>query len=716
MADVSGRAVQARDVRGGVHFHGHGASHSSTPVPRQLPGDVRGFVNRTGEPEILSARVHDTGQSSEERSETAVHVIAGTAGVGKTALALRWAHRVRERFPDGQLYVDLQGYGPDLPMASGQVLERFLRAFGVPADAIPSDTDSRAALYRSFLAERRVLILLDNASTTAQVRPLLPGSADCAVVITSRDRLSGLVARDGAQRLTVRTLGPAEAVELLEYVTVRHRPQDDPQEVAELARLCGRLPLALRIAAERAVSRPHMPLDDLIQDLRDESALWDALATDDEEEADTVRSVFAWSYRALPQEAARLFRLLGLHPGRDFATGAAAALADLSERRARRTLDSLVDVHLLEQTGPDRYLFHDLLRSYAMDQVRDEEPLLRGHAPERLLLWYLRSAYRAGQALDSNLRRPEPDDLLTGSAQDRPSVFTDNTEAIRWFEVEGPNLMSAAEAAASHGLDGLTWRFPYVLRHFPTCHTFGQKWNTVLRLGLEAVRREHRPLTESDLEESLGIAHLQSNRPDDAIIHHGLALELRREAGDELGVAMSLNAVGLVHLRGHRLGEARDRFERSLASARVLEDRLWEGTALGNLVRCLLDAGHVEEAVGLADQALTLHRRTGNRMSEFACLTSLSAAWRELGRADRSLALTEQALEIAQELDHTVREGSRSSNSAGSTCCSGTWRTPCPPSTRRRACTAASPTTCARPRPSRAWARSTRCSNALTRP
>jgi tetratricopeptide (TPR) repeat protein len=660
MSDVSGRAVQARDVRGGVHFHSDRSERFSTPVPRQLPGDVRGFVNRTGELEVLSSRLPGAAQGADGPSEATIHVVVGTAGVGKTALALRWAHRVHDHFPDGQLYVDLQGYGPGLPAAPEQVLERFLRAFGVSVGSIPPDTESRAALYRSVLARKRVLILLDNASTAAQVRPLLPGSPECAVVITSRDRLSGLVARDGAQRLTVRTLDPAEAVELLEYVTVHHRPQDDPQEVVELARLCGQLPLALRIAAERAASRPHMPLADLIQDLRDESSLWDALATDDEEEADTVRSVFAWSYRVLPQDAARLFRLLGLHPGRDFDVGAAASLADLPVRRARRSLDSLVGAHLLEQTGADRYRFHDLIRSYAMDQVRDEEePDLRRAALERLLTWYLRTAYAAVQVVDTNLRLPESDEILTEQAHEPAArftdpVFTDNSGALRWFELESANLMAATETAAAQGLDHLTWRLPYVLGHFPV---HGRAWISALDHGLAAVRREYRPRAESDLWEHLGIAHLHSNRTSEGIEHHTRALDLRRELGDESGMVMSLNALGLAHLRGHRLDEARDHLERSGAAARALGDRLWEGIALGNLVRCLLDLRLREDAVALAEQALEIHRETGNRMSEFACLTSLSATLRELDQADRPLALTLKALEIAQELDHAVREG-----------------------------------------------------------
>ncbi|MEV6819784.1 tetratricopeptide repeat protein [Nocardiopsis dassonvillei] len=654
MSDVSGRAVQARDVRGGVHFHGHEPAPSRAPVPRQLPADVRGFVNRVGELAVLSTHLHSTGEEAHGYAESTLHVIAGTAGVGKTALALHWAHLVREHFPDGQLYVDLHGYGPGLPIAPEQVLDRFLRAFGVSADSIPADLDSRAALYRSLLADRRVLVLLDNASTTAQVRPLLPGSSGCVVLVTSRDRLSGLVARNGARRLTVHTLAPDEAVELLEHVTGHHRPKDDPREVTELARLCGRLPLALRIAAERAASRPYMPLDDLIQDLRDESALWDALATDDAEEADAVRSVFAWSYRALPEEAARLFRLLGLHPGQDFDAGAAAVLAELPVRRVRRTLDALVGAHLLEQTGTDRYRFHDLLRSYATDQVRhEEEGEVRERALRRLLTWYLCVADAAAGAVGSHLRHLGPPEEGAGELRG----FADSAEAVRWFELENRNLTAAVETAVPAGMDGIAWRLASALRHFHTFHSFDSTWLTTARLGLEAARREGCTSAEADLEESLGMACVQANRPEEGLVHHQRALELRRDADDGFGVAMSLNAIGLARLRTHGLGEAREHFERSLELVGRAGERLWEGIVLGNLAQCVLELGEPEEATVLGERAIGIHRETGDRMSEFACLASLSAAWRELGHTDRGLSCVRRALEVARQLDDVVLEG-----------------------------------------------------------
>ncbi|MFE9245041.1 ATP-binding protein [Nocardiopsis sp. NPDC006938] len=656
MGPVAGRAVQARDVRGGVHFHGRGPAAPPNPVPRQLPGDVYGFVNRAGELEVLSS--HLSTENSGNGPEAPIHVVTGTAGVGKTALALHWAHRVRERFPDGQLYVDLRGYGPGPPVEPDQALERFVRAFGVPADAVPADVDSRSALYRSLLAERRVLVLLDNAATAAQVRPLLPGSSACVVLVTSRDRLSGLVARDSARRLTVRTLAPAEAVELLEHVTERHRPKDEPQEVAELARLCGQLPLALRIAAERAAGRPHMPLAELIQDLRDESALWDTLATDDEEEADAVRTVFAWSYRALPEETARLFRLLGLHPGHDFDAGSAAALGNLPVRRARRVLDMLVGAHLVEQIGPDRYRFHDLLRSYALDQARREEsPERRREALGRLVTWYLRTADAAARVVDSPLRHLDPRSYPGENPSGGVPQFTDNTDAVRWFEAEGGNLVAMTEAAAAAGMDALAWRLPVVLRHVYVYRTPMSAWITTTLIGLGAARSEREHAAEADLLESLGMAYVQSHRMREGMAHHRNALRLRRDLGDELGEAMSFNALGLAHLREHRLDEAREDFERSLDIARRLGERRWEGIALGNLADALLDSGDLHESVALAEEAVTIHRETGNRMSEFAGLACLGAAWRELGSTERALSYVQDALDAARELENPAREG-----------------------------------------------------------
>ncbi|MEU6557183.1 NB-ARC domain-containing protein [Streptomyces sp. NPDC046915] len=254
----------------------------------------------------------------------------------------------------GQLYINLRGYDPGAPVTADEALERFLRSLGVTARSVPTDTEHKSSLYRSLVAGRRLLVVLDNASSVAQVRTLLPGGAHTVVLVTSRSRLSGLVVRDGARRFTVDVLSEEDAIDLVRTSTGEFPVGDDDADIAELARLCSYLPLALRIAAERAASRPGMPLAELIQDLRDESALWDALSVDDEDEAGAVRSVFAWSYRALPEPAARVFCLLGLHPAVDFSIHAAAAPAGVHVDRVRHPLDVLAGAHLLEARGPGR--------------------------------------------------------------------------------------------------------------------------------------------------------------------------------------------------------------------------------------------------------------------------------------------------------------------------------------------------------------------------
>lgn len=276
----TGDVVQARDVHGGVHIHHQEGSFAVTP--RQLPGPAQRFVDRQSELAALAEIMAHSGDDS------LVVVITGTAGVGKTSLALRWAHSLRDRYQDGQLYVNLRGYDPGQPAAAEHVLGRFLRDLGVPARAVPAEMEERAALYRSMLDGKRALVVLDNAATAAQVRPLLPGSPGCLAVVTSRSRLSGLVAREGARRLRLDLLAEDQAVALLRAVTRDYRSGDDGAELAELAELCARLPLALRIAAERAASRLMMGLHELIADLRDESGLWDALSVDNGEEADAV--------------------------------------------------------------------------------------------------------------------------------------------------------------------------------------------------------------------------------------------------------------------------------------------------------------------------------------------------------------------------------------------------------------------------------------------
>ncbi|WP_073816069.1 ATP-binding protein [Kitasatospora sp. CB01950] len=624
-------------MSGGIHLHGVPEAGRGAPVPRQLPADVRGFVNRVGELQELDAALAGAG--------VPVCVIAGTAGAGKTSLALRWAHRVRERFPDGQLYVNLRGYDPGRPVAAREALDRFLVSLGVPAGSVPADEDAAAALYRSLLAGRRMLVVLDNAAGVGQVRPLLPGSAGCLVLVTSRSRLSPLAVRDGARRLTVGTLPEPEAVALLRAVTAGHRPPDDPAKLAELARLCARLPLALRIAAERAASLPHLGLDDLIADLRDESALWDVLSVGDEEEADAVRTVFAWSYRALPEPAARLFRQLGLHPGPEFGLPAAAALAELTAGRARQLLDTLVGAHLVEQTAPDRYQFHDLLRAYATDQAQQEEsPARREAALRRVLDWYLHTADTAQQWLS-----PAEDRLPLEPPADgvQPLTFADHNAAVDWAERDRTNLLHAVRAAEAAGLDRHTWQLAAASWNAPAPSPPGADWIPVGSLGLAAAERQGDRAARALLLTDLGMACTRINLLDTAEHHHRDALALWHELGDRANEAHALNLLGLGHLRRRQLDEAAAHFEQALAAFRHLGEAHWATTVLANLAGVHHHAGRPEPARSAAEQALAAYRATDDRRGEGNVLRLLSDILREQGQNGEALTFAQEAVEIA---------------------------------------------------------------------
>jgi len=645
--------VQAGSVSGGIHFHDHGGQGQGSPTPQQLPGSVRSFVNRTEELRRLDVVLADG--DAERRRVVAVCVIAGTAGVGKTSLALHWSHQVQDRFPDGQLYVNLRGYDPGQPLTALEALHRFLSALGVPATAALTDTETAAALYRSLLADRRMLIVLDNAATAAQVRPLLPGDSHCLVVVTSRGRLSGLAIREGAHRLTLGTLPEPEAVALLRAVTAGFRAEDDPDKLVELARLCARLPLALRIAAERAASHPYMRLDELIADLCDESGLWEALSSGDDEESEAVRSVFAWSYRALPPDAARLFRLLGLHPGSEFSIGAVSALAGTSMRRTRQLLDVLFGAHLLEQTAPDRYEFHDLLRAYATDQAQtDEDETGRRAALRRVLDWYLHTADAA-----QNWLKPAEDHVALDPPAEgvTPLSFTDYDQAADWSEREHPNFLPAVRAAEKAGLDRQAWQLAAVLWNAKALSIAITDWLAMGQIGLAAARRERERAAEAGLLESLGFGHTKINQLAESTDCHRAALAIRQELGDREGEATSLNALGLVHLRRRQLDDAEARFEQAMTLFGELGSTHWETVSLANRALARYEAGRLTGAAEDIRHTLAAHRARGDRRSTGNGLWILSAIHLDSGEPREALQAAQDAVDIALDLRNHTAEG-----------------------------------------------------------
>ncbi|WP_241562526.1 ATP-binding protein [Streptomyces hoynatensis] len=582
-------------------------------------------------------------------------VISGTAGAGKTSLALHWAHQVEANFPGGQLYVNLRGYDPGEPVRAQEALHHFLTALGVPANAVPQDTESAAALFRSLVAGRKMLVVLDNAASAGQVRPLLPGHPGCLVIVTSRGRLSGLAIRDGAHHLTLGTLPEAEAVALLRAVTAGFRPEDDGGKLAELARLCAHLPLALRIAAERAAARPHLRLDTLIADLRDESALWEALSTGDEQDAEAVRTVFAWSYRALSPDTARLFRLLGLHPGPGFGIAAAAALAALSPRRARQLLDSLVSAHLLEQTAPDRFEFHDLLRAYATDQARLEESVgEREAALRRLCDWYARTADAAQRWITPARARvpldPPPEGAVAGD-------FADYDQAVDWSEREHGNVLAAVRAAEKAGLDGYAWRLAAIFFNAQAPSAPVAEWLAAGEAGLRAARRVGDPAAQAGLLDNLGFARRRLNDLTGALRSHEEALHIRRRLGDRRGEAAARNALGLVLLRLRRFDEAEEDFVSAASTFREIGAEHWEAVSHVNLAEARLEAGRLDGVAEHLDRAGRLHRRMRNPRSLGNVLRVRSALHLRRGELPQALRAAEEAVELALDLRNRVLEG-----------------------------------------------------------
>jgi DNA-binding SARP family transcriptional activator len=461
-------------------------------IPRQLPRDTRGFTGREAQLTAMKALLPTTGLPVTGVAAPVVTVITGTAGVGKTALAVHFAHLTADRFPDGQLFADLRGHADAEPVRSAEALHRFLRA--LEAREIPGDTDEAAARYRSLLAGKRMIILLDNAADASQVRPLLPGSAGCLVLVTSRSRLPGLLARNGATPVTVEPMTEAEGVTLLRKVLGASRVDADPDSAATIVARCARLPLALRITAERAAHRPRLDLATLAAELAAEHRRLDVLTVGEDRHA-TVRSVFSRSYARLTPDAARMFRLLGLHPGSDIGVRAAAALAGGTLTGTARLLEALADVHLLQETAPRRYRFHDLLRAYAAERAVAEVPAAARRAGlRRVLGWYLHTADAVGRVLMPARRRVPLEPPPAGC---QPLVPADYPSAKAWCDTEHANLIAAIGAAADHGENEIAWQIHVVMGSYFELGKPGADWIAAGRLGVEAARRAGNRLGEA---------------------------------------------------------------------------------------------------------------------------------------------------------------------------------------------------------------------------
>jgi tetratricopeptide (TPR) repeat protein/DNA-binding XRE family transcriptional regulator len=651
--------------------------------PRQLPSTVSHFTGRAAELAALTGLLDRA--DTQAPGAVAICAIGGTAGVGKTALALHWAHQVARQFPDGQLHVNLRGYDPDQPMAAADALAGFLRALGVPGQDIPAEIAERAARYRSLLAGRRMLVVLDNAGSAEQVRPLLPGDPACAVVVTSRDALTGLVARDGARRLDLELLPQEDAVGLLRTL-IGARVDADPAAAAVLASQCCRLPLALRVAAELAAARREAPLADLVDELTDRQRRLDLLNADGDPRS-AVRAVFSWSYRHLDTGSARAFRLLGLPPGPELDPYAVAALTGTTMAEAGQLLDQLARAHLIQPARPGRYSMHDLLRGYARElaAAHDGESQQRA-ALTRLFDHCLHTAAVAMDTLHPAERHWRP--RIPQPATPVPPV-TAPAAAQGWLDTERANLVAVTMHAAEHGWPGHATRLAATLfrylghgGHYPeavTIHTHARiaarrtgdraaEAAALNALGLAASHQGRYQQATGDLKQALALFRQTGERSGQAraLINLGVAsylqgrytqasgwwqqaLALHRENGDQAGQTAVLCNLGLVDLRQGRYQQATGHLEQALALARATGKQDTESATLVNLGEVSLRQGAYQRATGQLRQALALARETGDRNHDATALARLGEVCLRLGRYEQAAGYLRQARALACE-------------------------------------------------------------------
>jgi tetratricopeptide (TPR) repeat protein len=629
---VHGPSVQARQISGGVHVHQ--PAPPPLPPPAQLPP-----------PGLLVDRDADR-QSMDAARKCGLIVVCGPPGAGKTALAVSWAHSVRAEFPDGVLLADLRGHVADAPAAPGEALGRFLRALGVDTRHLPGDVAELTGLYRSAMIDRRMLVLLDDALTAAQVVPLLPSSPGSLAVVTSRRRLAALAA-SGARVIHLGRLGAGAAVELLARIIGDDRAQAAPHAAGSLAELCGGLPLAVCVAGARLAARPRWAVSEMVTAMTEERGRLAALATEDDM---AVRTALDLSYAALPAAAARLYRLLGLFPGAHFSSALAAAAAAVPRDEAERLLGTLTGASLLEDEAGDQYRFHDLIRLHAREMAGQDEPAAAlGEAAGHIADWYLAASdsasltvtpYRAGTDLVIDNRCPPAD----------PPVFTDRDTALSWLDRELPNVLAVARLAARTGDHRAAWQladamwpvFLYQGRHAERLE--------LDRLGLQAARDGGDALGEAKMLYRLGTAVMDAGQLDEAEGFIREALAAWQKLGQPGRVAGSLRRLGYIAMAREFPGEAAAWFTQALAAYRQLADARHTALVLSNLADALTGDGRPHEAITALDEAGPLLADFPDPYSQAVVLIRLGRAHECGGSREAAAGYLDQALRVMREI------------------------------------------------------------------
>jgi tetratricopeptide (TPR) repeat protein len=637
--DEARRAEPAGSVPRSAHA-GAAEGEYAAVVPRALPPFAPHFTARQVElatlDRLLRARAGGT---------TAVAVITGAPGVGKTSLAVYWAHRVANEFPDGQVYLNLRGFEPTARvMDPAEATRILLDAMQVPAHRIPAGLDGQTALVRSILAGKRMLIVLDNARDAGQVRPVLPGTAGCLVLVTSRNELAGLVATDGAHPVLLDVLSPAESRELLARRLGYERVAAEPNAVDEIVTRCARLPLALAIVAARAAAHPDFELTSIAADLLD--TRWAVLTGDDE--VTDVRAVFSWSYHTLSDAAARLFRLLGLHPGPEVTAPAAASLAGLTVPDVRPLLSELSRAHLIAEHTRGRYGCHDLLRDYATALAGAvESDHQRRAATVRMLDHYLHSAYAADRLLSAHRDPITLDQPAPGCGPEAPA---DHAAALAWFVAEHAVLLAVVNRAASVGLYTHTWQLGWTLTTYLDRQGHWQDWITTGTAAARAAGHVAGPSTQALAHRLLARAYSEVGRIDETQTHLQQALELVRRSGDLVGQAHTQLYLSDLWERQGRHAEALDHAQRALALYEEAGHRRGQTDALNTVGWCEAQLGAYEQAIVHCQQALRLHQDLGPGIVQATTWDSLGYAHHHLGDHAHAVECYQRAIDMFRDL------------------------------------------------------------------
>jgi tetratricopeptide (TPR) repeat protein len=642
---VHGSAVQAGSIHGGVHFSVTQPGSGGMPVPAQLPPAAAHFSGRSEE----LASLEDAAAEYDPARRLSVAVISGAGGVGKTSLASYWLHRISDRYEGGLLYADLHGQVPDTASLPGEVLTGFLSALGTPPARIPLGLDEQAKLYRSLTSGQRMLVLLDNAASAAQVRALLPGPGPrqpgrpSLVVVTTRWRIAGL-AMDGARFIALGPLDDTAGIELLSRMVGTDRAAAETEAVRSVVRLCGGLPLAVCVAGARLAAHIRWPIDRVAMELADEQRRLAALSISGDI---SVRAVFDVSYQALPPATARLYRLLPLIPGPDFCTELAAAAAGIGLQEATGLLDALTEASLVEETSEERFQFHDLVRLHASEQARTEPRQELTTAAARAIGWYLIQAVAADLVIIPGRWRLNP---MYEQARASPPAYNGPPEALRWMEFRLSGLLAAVRTAHDEGLHEQAWQLCEAMWGLFAYRKYFRHWIDAHLLGLASARTRGDLRAEARMRVQLGYAYLNLGRPDQAREEFVQALELAREDGHRIGEATALEHVGLADLSRGRTDEAIGAF----TEARGIFQQIDIPRGVLGLTRHIgeahRDAGRHEQAVRHLLEARRLSAALPDHYNEARCLTSLGAAYLKAGEPAAAERYLDEALGIMVSL------------------------------------------------------------------